>query len=78
MLEMGEMCLSPLGLAAPPLSSASRMASLMMGMQFPANAFPETLTALFGNIAAIGMPDDGRLDLAEASAGCARLFWQPT
>jgi len=54
------------------------MASLMMGMQFPANAFPETLTALFGNIAAIDMPDDGRLDLAEASAGCARLFWQPT
>mgnify|MGYP007112272792 CR=1 FL=1 len=57
------------------------MASLMMGMQFPANAFPETLTALFGNIAAIDMPHDGRLDLldlAKASAGCARLFWQPT
>ena len=55
--------------------SVPRVASLMMGTWFLATAFSETLASLFGKIAAIDVPDDGRLDLAVAAAGYAHLFW---
>ena len=74
-LEVGEMCLSPVGLSAVTQLSVPRVASLMMGTWFLATAFSETLAALFGKIAAIDVPDDGRLDLAVAAAGYAPLFW---
>lgn len=74
-LEIGEMCLSPVGLSAVTQLAVPRVVSLMMGTWFLATAFSETLAALFGKLAAIEVPEDGALDLAAAAAKYAHLFW---
>jgi POT family proton-dependent oligopeptide transporter len=74
-LELGEMCLAPVGLSAVTQLSMPRVVSLMMGTWFLATAFSETLAALFGKLAAIDIPDGAKLDFAEASAKYAHLFW---
>ena len=56
-LELGEMCLSPVGLSAVTQLSVPRVVSLMMGTWFLATAFSETLAALFGKLAAIEIPE---------------------
>ncbi len=60
-LEVGEMCLSPVGLSAVTQLSVPRVVSLMMGTWFLATAFSETLAALFGKLAAIEIADGGEL-----------------
>ena len=55
-LEIGEMCLAPVGLSAVTQLSLPRVVSLMMGTWFLATAFSETLAALFGKLAAIEVP----------------------
>ncbi|MEE7546828.1 MFS transporter, partial [Xanthomonas sp. Kuri4-1] len=77
-LEIGEMCLSPVGLSAVTQLAVPRVMSLMMGTWFLATAFSEALAALFGKLAAIEVPDGQRLDVAQAAAGYAHLFWLMT
>ncbi|MBZ0087261.1 MAG: oligopeptide:H+ symporter [Thermomonas sp.] len=74
-LEIGEMCLSPVGLSAVTQLAVPRVVSLMMGTWFLATAFSETLAALFGKLAAIDVPEGEALNLADAAAKYAHLFW---
>lgn len=74
-LEVGEMCLSPVGLSAVTQLSVPRVVSLMMGTWFLATAFSEALAALFGKIAAIEVPEGTTMNVADASARYAELFW---
>ena len=74
-LELGEMCLSPVGLSAVTQLSVPRVVSLMMGTWFLATAFSETLAAQLGKLAAIEIPEGATLAFAEAGAKYAHLFW---
>ncbi len=74
-LELGEMCLSPVGLSAVTQLSVPRVAGLMMGTWFLATAFSEVLAALFGKLASIEIPEDAAIDLVEAAGKYADLFW---
>jgi POT family proton-dependent oligopeptide transporter len=73
-LELGEMCLSPVGLSAVTQLSVPRVVSLMMGTWFLATAFSETLAAQFGKLASIDVPDGAALSFADAGAKYAHLF----
>lgn len=73
-LELGEMCLSPVGLSAVTQLSVPRVVSLMMGTWFLATAFSETLAALFGKLAAIEVPEGETLSFAQAGASYEHLF----
>lgn len=75
LLEIGEMCLAPISLAAVTELSVPRVVGLMMGMWLLATAFSETLAAQFGKLAALDVPDGGTWDLAHAATGYADLFW---
>ena len=77
-LEIGEMCLSPVGLSAVTQLSMPTVVSLMMGTWFLATAFSETLAALFGKLAAIDIPEGSKLDVMTAAAKYAHLFWLMT
>lgn len=74
-LEIGEMCLSPVGLSAVTQLAVPRVVSLMMGTWFLATAFSEALAALFGKLAAIEVPEGEVMDMAEAAARYSHLFW---
>ncbi|HEY0332745.1 MAG TPA: oligopeptide:H+ symporter [Stenotrophomonas sp.] len=74
-LEIGEMCLSPVGLSAVTQLAVPRVVSLMMGTWFLATAFSEALAALFGKLAAIEVPEGQQMDLVQASGTYAHLFW---
>lgn len=75
LLELGEMCLYPVGLSAVTALSVPRVVSLMMGTWFLATAFSETLAALLGKLAALEVPEGAAIDMAEAGAKYAHLFW---
>jgi POT family proton-dependent oligopeptide transporter len=77
-LEIGEMCLSPVGLSAVTQLSMPTVVSLMMGTWFLATAFSETLAALFGKLAAIDIPEGTKMNVADAAAKYAHLFWLMT
>ncbi len=70
-LELGEMMLSPIGLAAVTTLSVARVVSLMMGTWFLASAFGEILAGRFGTMAA--MPESTSTPVALATY--AELFW---
>ena len=74
-LEVGEMCLAPVGLSAVTQLSVRSVVSLMMGTWFLATAFSETLAALFGKLASLDIPEGATIDMAEAGAKYAHLFW---
>ena len=74
-LEIGEMCLAPVGLSAVTQLSMPRVVSLMMGTWFLATAFSETLAAQFGKLAAIEIPEGEAMNVAEAAGKYADLFW---
>ena len=74
-LEVGEMCLSPVGLSAVTQLSVPRVVSLMMGTWFLATAFSEVLAALFGKLASIDIIDGEALNLVDAAAKYEHLFW---
>jgi POT family proton-dependent oligopeptide transporter len=74
-LEIGEMCLAPVGLSAVTQLSMPRVVSLMMGTWFLATAFSETLAAQFGKLAAIDIPEGEAMNVAEAAGKYADLFW---
>ncbi len=77
-LEIGEMCLSPVGLSAVTQLSVPRVVSLMMGTWFLATAFSEALAALFGKLAAVDVPEGQAMNVAEAAARYGDLFWLMT
>lgn len=77
-LEVGEMSISPVGLAAVTQLSLPRVVGLMMGTWFLATAFSENLAALFGKLAALDVPEGATLDMAVAGAKYAHLFWVMT
>lgn len=75
-LEIGEMCLSPVGLSAVTQLSVPRVASLMMGTWFLATAFSEALAAEFGKLAALDAFDAGsNASVVDAAAKYGDLFW---
>jgi POT family proton-dependent oligopeptide transporter len=79
-LEVGEMCISPVGLSAVTQLSMPRVVSLMMGTWFLATAFSEMLAAQFGKLAAIDIPDGVTLaahtpEWTAAAAKYEHLFW---
>ncbi|GAB2522517.1 peptide MFS transporter [Lysobacter humi (ex Lee et al. 2017)] len=75
LLELGEMCLSPVGLSAVTQLSVPSVVSLMMGTWFLATAFSEALAAQFAKIASLDIPEGTAVDLAQAGARYADLFW---
>jgi POT family proton-dependent oligopeptide transporter len=79
-MEVGEMCLSPVGLSAVTQLSVPRVVSLMMGTWFLATAFSETLAAAFGKLAAIDIPEGTTLTAhtaawTDAAGKYEHLFW---
>jgi proton-dependent oligopeptide transporter, POT family len=74
-LEIGEMCLSPVGLSAVTQLSVKSVVSLMMGTWFLATAFSETLAAMFGKLAALDIPEGTAIDMVEAGSKYSHLFW---
>ncbi|TWI00257.1 POT family proton-dependent oligopeptide transporter [Luteimonas cucumeris] len=75
LLEIGEMCLSPIGLSAVTQLSVARVVGLMMGGFWLATAYSEVLAAQFGKLASIEVPAGEAIDVASAAAKYADLFW---
>ncbi len=73
-LEIGEMCLSPIGLSAVTQLSIPRVVGLMMGAFWLATAYSEVIAAQFGKLASIDIPENGVIDMAVAGAKYGGLF----
>ena len=73
-LEVGEMCLSPIGLSAVTQLSVARVVGLMMGAFWLATAFSEVLAAQLAKIASVEIPEGGAIDMAAASLKYGELF----
>jgi len=73
-LELGEMCLSPIGLSAVTQLSVARVVGLMMGAFWLGTAYSEVLAAQFGKLASIEIPEGETIDMAVAAAKYADLF----
>jgi len=73
-LEIGEMCLSPIGLSAVTQLSVARVVGLMMGGFWLATAYSEVLAAQFGKLASLDIPESGAIDMASAAAKYGHLF----
>ena len=73
-LEIGEMCLSPIGLSAVTQLSVARVVGLMMGGFWLATAYSEMLAAQFGKLASVDIPEGGTIDMAVAAARYGDLF----
>ncbi|WP_226468833.1 peptide MFS transporter [Luteimonas panaciterrae] len=74
LLEIGEMCLSPIGLSAVTQLSVARVVGLMMGGFWLATAYSELLAAQFGKLASIEVPEGTTMNIAEAASKYAHLF----
>ena len=72
--EIGEMCLSPIGLSAVTQLSVARVVGLMMGGFWLATAYSEVLAAQLGKLASLDIPEGGVIDMAAASAKYGALF----
>lgn len=77
-LEIGELMLSPIGLSAVTQLSVPRVVSLMMGAWFLASAYSEVVAAWLGKLSSVSLDENGELDIAEAMAAYADLFWTLT
>ena len=73
-LEIGEMCLSPIGLSAVTQLSVARVVGLMMGGFWLATAYSEMLAAQFGKLASLDIPEGGGIDMTAAAAKYGELF----
>lgn len=73
-LEIGEMCLSPIGLSAVTQLSVARVVGLMMGGFWLATAYSEMLAAQFGKLASLDIPENGVIDKVAAAAKYGDLF----
>jgi POT family proton-dependent oligopeptide transporter len=74
LLEVGEMCLSPIGLSAVTQLSVARVVGLMMGGFWLATAFSEVLAAQFGKLASLEIPESGAIDIVAAAPKYGALF----
>jgi len=73
-LEIGEMCLSPIGLAAVTQLSVPTVVGFMMGAYWLATSLSEQAAALFGSFAALDIPEGTKLDVADAKLKYGALF----
>jgi POT family proton-dependent oligopeptide transporter len=73
-LEIGEMCLSPIGLSAVTQLSVARVVGLMMGGFWLATAYSEVLAAQFGKLAALDVAEGQAIDFAVAADRYGGLF----
>jgi POT family proton-dependent oligopeptide transporter len=73
-LEVGEMCLSPIGLSAVTQLSVAKVVGLMMGGFWLATAYSEVLAAQFGKLASLDIPEGGTIDMARAAVKYGDLF----
>lgn len=73
-LEIGEMCLSPIGLSAVTQLSVARVVGLMMGGFWLATAYSEVLAAQFAKLASLDVPEGEALDFALAAGRYGDLF----
>lgn len=71
-IELGEMSLSPIGLAAVSQLSVKRVTALMMGTWFLATAYSEVIAAAFGKLTSLDQVD--ATDVAVAAAKYGDLF----
>jgi POT family proton-dependent oligopeptide transporter len=74
LLEIGEMCLSPIGLSAVTQLSVAQVVGLMMGGFWLATAYSEVLAAQFGKLASIDVPESGAIDAVAAAGKYGDLF----
>ncbi|HEY1075767.1 MAG TPA: peptide MFS transporter [Fontimonas sp.] len=74
LLEIGEVCLSPIGLSAVTQLSVARVVGVMMGAFWLATAYSEVLAAQFGKLASLEIADGVALDMAAAAAKYEHLF----
>jgi POT family proton-dependent oligopeptide transporter len=73
-LEIGEMCLSPIGLSAVTQLSVARVVGLMRGGFWLATAYSEVLAAQFGKLASLDIPESGAIDMLDAAGKYGSLF----
>jgi len=73
-LEIGELCLSPIGLAAVTQLSVPAVVGLMMGAYWLATSFSEQAAALFGSFAALDIPEGAKIDIVDAKLKYGMLF----
>jgi len=73
-LEMGELCLSPIGLAAVTQLSVPSVVGFMMGAYWLATSLSEQAAALFGSFAALDIPEGAKIDIADAKLKYGALF----
>jgi len=74
LLEIAEVCLSPIGLSAVTSLSVARVVGVMMGAFWLASAYSEVLAAQFGKLASIEIPEGAAIDMTAAAAKYADLF----
>lgn len=74
LLEIGEVCLYPIGLSAVTELSVARVISVMMGAWFLATAYSEVLAAALGKLSAVEVAEGETLDLVAAASGYGKLF----
>ncbi|MFT4047918.1 MAG: peptide MFS transporter [Solimonas sp.] len=73
-LEVGEMLLSPIGLAAVTELSVASVVGVMMGAWWLGTAYSEVLAAALGKLSSLDVPEDGALAVADALAKYDALF----
>lgn len=74
-LEVGEVALSPIGLSAVTQLSVPSVMSLMMGAWFLGTSYSEVLAAQLGKLSSIDLAPHAVLNVADALARYASLFW---
>lgn len=73
-LEIGEMCLSPIGLSAVTQLSVPRVVGLMMGAFWLGTAYSEVIAAQMGKLASLDLVEGEAIDMAVAADKYAYLF----
>jgi POT family proton-dependent oligopeptide transporter len=73
-LEVGEVCLSPITLAAVSELAPPSVAAVMMSGWFLASSVSEQLAALFSSLASVNIPDGGVVNLSEAASHYGPVF----
>jgi POT family proton-dependent oligopeptide transporter len=74
-LEIGEVCLSPIGLSAVTQLSVARVVGVMMGAFWLATAYSEVLAAQLGKLSSIEIPEGEAINMLEAAGKYSDLFW---
>ena len=73
-LELGELTLSPIGLAAVTQLSVPSVVGLMMGAYWLATSLSEQAAAAFSRLAALDIPEGGKFNLVTARQQYGQLF----